>query len=428
MIHHKHPQHSLNDPRTQNNWHSCGISSQNILPKDISKLSRGTQTLTDSSAIKKNSSQQTDCGIAVLDKEIIQLSNYLKEALHRELLLKQKMMILQELLSTLLQASEKSWKGQLNEDKLKGKLRALENQLHTCAQNYSKDSVKRILMEMEDQKQTYEQKAREALQKLLEEKLQAEQQLQNTQRTLAVTEDDCALWKEHYDTLKTEWSETATNHTELENKLYVLQNQLQWADTQNDQLHQALRNLESEREDLYSRIEALQADNQLRMEHVSAMEGKLQNEQKQKLALEVTITRLHNQLQNQSKEKAAQEEVVVRKDQVLTMQIQPPSPVREKQDALLKHPDDEGEENLKDQVQKRTAQLIAKEKECADLRSELEALSDEYRSCMTKLRQCRDELNQFQSKQSKRQCGHWIPLLMVVIAAAMAAFLANFVP
>uniref|UniRef100_A0A452GP51 Uncharacterized protein n=1 Tax=Gopherus agassizii TaxID=38772 RepID=A0A452GP51_9SAUR len=427
MVHHKHPQHSLNDSRMQN-WHSCGISSQNILPKDISKLSRGTQTLTDSSAIKKNSSQQTDCGIAVLDKEIIQLSNYLKEALHRELLLKQKMVILQELLSTLLQASEKSWKGQLNEDKLKGKLRALENQLHTCAQNYSKDSVKRILMEMEDQKQTYEQKAREALQKLLEEKLQAEQQLQNTQRTLAVTEDDCALWKKHYDTLKTEWSETVTKHTELENKLHVLQNQLQWADTQNDQLYQTLRNLESEREDLYSRIEALQADSQLRMEHVSAMEGKLQNEQKQKLALEVTITRLHNQLQNQSKEKAAQEEVVVRKDQVLTMQIQPPSPVREKQDALLKHPDDEGEENLKDQVQKRTAQLIAKEKECADLRSELEALSDEYRSCMTKLRQCRDELNQFQSKQSKRQSGHWIPLLMVVIAAAMAAFLANFVP
>ncbi|XP_073176475.1 TRAF3-interacting JNK-activating modulator isoform X3 [Lepidochelys kempii] len=441
VVHHKHLQHSLNDPRTQNNWHSCGVSSPNILPKDISKTSRGTQTLTDSSAIKKDSSQQTDCGIAVLDKEIIQLSNYLKEALHRELLLKQKMVILQELLSTLLQASEKSWKGQLNEDKLKGKLRAVENQLHTCAQ-----------------------------------------------RTLAVTEEDCALWKEHYDTLEAEWSKTATKHTELENKLCVLQNQLQWADTQNEQLHQALYNLESEREDLNLRLEALQEDSQLRMEHISAMEGKLQNEQKQKLALEVTITCLRNQLQNQSKEQKAQEEVVGRKDQVLTMQLQPPSPVREKQDALLKHPDHEGEENLKDQVQKRTAQLIAKEKEgallrgahtypsqlssqrappepqrcsaslssalrspwqlpvgqlraahpkhtcgsstwkCADLRSELEALSDEYRSCMTKLRQCRDELNQFQSKQSKGQRGHWIPLLLVVIAAAMAAFLANFVP
>ncbi|XP_067414926.1 TRAF3-interacting JNK-activating modulator [Emydura macquarii macquarii] len=428
VLQHKCLQHSLHDPHTQNNGHACGISSENIPPKDISKTSRGTQTLTDSSAIKKHSSQQTDCGTAVLDKEIIQLSNYLKEALHRELLLKKKMIILQELLSTLLQASEKSWKGQLNEERLKGELRALKNQLHTCAQSYSKDSVKRILMEMEDQKQTYEQKAKEAVQKLLEEKLQAEQQLQNMQRTLTVTEDNCALWKEHYDTIKADWSETANKHTELENKLYVLQNKLQWADTQNDQLHQALRNLERERADLYSRIEALQADDKLKMEHVSAMEGKLQNEQKQKLALEATITHLHNLLQNQAKEQKSREEVVGRKDQVLTMQIQPPSPVREKQNALLKHPDDEGEENLKDQMQKRTAQLIAKEKECAELRSELEALSDEYRSCMTKLRQCRDELNHFQSKQSKRQCGHWIPILMVVIATATAAFLANFIP
>uniref|UniRef100_G1MYR2 Uncharacterized protein n=1 Tax=Meleagris gallopavo TaxID=9103 RepID=G1MYR2_MELGA len=104
-----------------------------------------------------------------------------QEALHRELLLKQKMVILQELLATLLHASEKSWQGQLNEDKLKCKLRALENQLQACTQSYSKECVKKILIEMEDQKQTYEQKAKEALQKMLEDKLQAEQQLQNSQ-------------------------------------------------------------------------------------------------------------------------------------------------------------------------------------------------------------------------------------------------------
>lgn len=39
----------------------------------------------------------------------------------------------------------------------------------------------KILIEMEDQKQTYEQKAKEALQKMLEDKLQTEQQLQNSQ-------------------------------------------------------------------------------------------------------------------------------------------------------------------------------------------------------------------------------------------------------
>lgn len=47
--------------------------------------------------------------------------------------------------------------------------------------SYSKECVKKILIEMEDQKQTYEQKAKEALQKMLEDKLQTEQQLQNSQ-------------------------------------------------------------------------------------------------------------------------------------------------------------------------------------------------------------------------------------------------------
>ena len=41
--------------------------------------------------------------------------------------------------------------------------------------------MKKILIEMEDQKQTYEQKAKEALQKMLEDKLQTEQQLQSSQ-------------------------------------------------------------------------------------------------------------------------------------------------------------------------------------------------------------------------------------------------------
>lgn len=41
--------------------------------------------------------------------------------------------------------------------------------------------MKKVLMEMEDQKNSYEQKAKESLQKVLEEKMSAEQQLQSTQ-------------------------------------------------------------------------------------------------------------------------------------------------------------------------------------------------------------------------------------------------------
>ncbi|NXL56153.1 T3JAM protein, partial [Chordeiles acutipennis] len=351
-----------------------------------------------------------------------------KEALHRELLLKQKMVILQELFSTLLQASEKSWQGQLNEDKLKCKLRALENQLQACTQSYSKECVKKILIEMEDQKQTYEQKAKESLQKMLEDKLQTEQQLQNSQRSLAVTREDLAFWKEHYTTLKTELSKMSTAHTELENSCQVLQSELQRVDTQKEQLHQALCSLRSEHTALHQRASALQEDNDLKAKHIRAMEDKLQKEQNQKVTLEATISHLHNLIQNQSNQQKTQETTVQRKDQVFTMQTPPLTPVQEKQSSLLEHPEEEGEESLKDEMQKRTCQLTAKENECTELRSELEALSEEYRSCLTRLRQCRDELNHFHSKQAKRRHGHWMPLLVAVIAMAIATFFASYRP
>ncbi|KFV09724.1 TRAF3-interacting JNK-activating modulator, partial [Tauraco erythrolophus] len=389
---------------------------------------QGTQTLTNPRAGVKDSSQQTDCGIAVLNKEMVQLSNYLKEALHRELLLKQKMVILQELFSTLLQASEKSWQGQLNEDKLKCKLRALENQLQACTQSYSKECVKKILIEMEDQKQTYEQKAKESLQKMLEDKLQTEQQLQNSQRSLAATREDLAFWKEHYTTLKAETTKMTTAHTELENNFHVLQSELQEAEAQN--VRRARRRRQGEHAALHRRASALRDDNDLKAEHISAMEDKLQKEQDQKVTLEATISHLHKLMENQSSQRKPQEVMVPRKEACFLDQVFTPplTPAKEKQNALLEHPEEEGEESLKEEIQKRTSQLTAKENECTELRSELEALSEEYRSCLTRLRQCRDELNRFQSEQAKRRCSHWIPLLVAVTAMAIAIFLASYRP
>ncbi|XP_054037073.1 TRAF3-interacting JNK-activating modulator isoform X1 [Rissa tridactyla] len=458
-----------------------GVSVEAVPKRGASVNTQGTQTLTNPSTGVKDSSQQTDCGIAVLNKEMVQLSNYLKEALHRELLLKQKMVILQELFSTLLQASEKSWQGQLNEDKLKCKLRALENQLQACTQSYSKECVKKILIEMEDQKQTYEQKAKEALQKMLEDKLQTEQQLQNSQRSLAATREDLAFWKEHYTMLKAELTKMTTTHTELENSFHNLQSELQRAAGQNEQLHQALRSLQSEHATLHRRASALREDNDRKAEHISTIEEKLQKEQNQKVTLEATVSHLHNLIQKQSNEQKIREMTVQRKDQVSTTQTPPLTPAKEKQNALLELPEEEEEESLKDEMQKRTSQLTAKENEahmdiqvaevkiprhcsdsawvkrcsrcgssaglgayksegippanspslclqCMELRSELEALSEEYRSCLTRLRQCRDELNHFQSKQAKRRRGHWIPLLVAVIAMAIATFLATYRP
>lgn len=104
--------------------------------------------------------------------------------------------------------------------------------------------------------------------------------------------------------------------------------------------------------------------------------------------------------------------------------------------------------------------------QCSELRSELEALSEEYQSCLTRLRQCRAELNRSQGSQAQvgaqpgtqprsvprngvfaraevrsafpqhapsntsfswqGQRGPWIPLLVAVAAVAIAAFLATY--
>ncbi|NXQ35137.1 T3JAM protein, partial [Alaudala cheleensis] len=353
-----------------------------------------------------------------------------QEALHRELLLKQKMVILQELLSTLLQASEKSWQGQLNEDKLRSKLRVLENQLQACSQSYSKECVKRILIEMEDQKQTYEQKAKEALQKMLEDKLQTEQQLQNSQRSLAETREEIAFWKEHDATLKAELTKVTTAHTELKNSFQALQSELQRADAQSERLSRELRELREERTELLHTASALRCHNDRQAGHLRLIQDQLQKEQEQKVTLEATISHLQNLIHNQNNQRKSQEVTMQRKDQVFSTQTPPLTPAKEKQNALLEHPEEEeeGTESLKDEMQNETSQLTAKENEspvlclrCWELRWELEELSQEYQRCLSRLRQCRDEL----SHGSQRQRGPWIPLLVAVATMAIATFLAS---
>ncbi|XP_063153510.1 TRAF3-interacting JNK-activating modulator isoform X2 [Candoia aspera] len=400
--------HTKSIPHNSSNTFPPDKLSQSMIIVNVTQNCKGTQTTKELSAEKKNSGQQTDCGTAVLDKEIIQLSNYLNEALHRELVLKQKMVILQELLAMLLEAAEKSWEGQFNEDKLKCRLSVLENQLQICTQSDSKRGLKRILLEMEDQKQNYEQKVKESLQKLLEEKMQAQKQLQNAQRALTVAEDDCSFWKDQLNTLKNDWSQLTDQHIEVQTKLHVLENKLQWSDTQNSQLQQALKDMENERTSLYSRIDNLQEEKRSTMEYLSEVEGKLRTEKRQKLILEATTEHL-------------QKHVVTVPNEVLSW-------VRTKQNVQSENQEGGKESSLQEQLQKRTSELAAKKKECTDLCHELEVLNDEYSSCLAKLQQCRDELKHSQSKQAQRNHDHWIPIIMVIMVTALVCYLSNFTP
>ncbi|XP_069400351.1 TRAF3-interacting JNK-activating modulator isoform X1 [Ovis canadensis] len=455
------PSGAWRDPAGHHPTQASGLPPQASPIKKAPKHHRGTQTKAGEtqSTIKNDASQQTNYGVAVLDKEIIQLSEYLKEALQRELILKQKMVILQDLLSTLIQASDSTWKGQLNEDKLKGKLRSLENQLYACTQKYSPWGMKKVLLEMEDQKNSYEQKAKESLQKVLEEKMSAEQQLQSTQRSLALAEQKCEQWKSQYEALKEDWKTLGTQHRELESQLHVLQSKLQtpslllynlpsflppWdlpaastlasadlpvcpssshqgADSRDSQMNQALRLLESEHQELQARIECLQEDRDLCSSDTQHLQDQLKRSEEEKLALVTKVQQLQSLLQNQSLQLQKQEKLLIKKDQALPVRSPKPS----HNEVEPEGPGKEQDLDFRDELQKKTLQLLAKEKECRELHSELDNLSDEYLSCLRKLQHCREELSQSQQPPPRRQCGQWLLMLMALIAIAVAVMLAN---
>ncbi|XP_069400357.1 TRAF3-interacting JNK-activating modulator isoform X7 [Ovis canadensis] len=324
------PSGAWRDPAGHHPTQASGLPPQASPIKKAPKHHRGTQTKAGEtqSTIKNDASQQTNYGVAVLDKEIIQLSEYLKEALQRELILKQKMVILQDLLSTLIQASDSTWKGQLNEDKLKGKLRSLENQLYACTQG---------------------------------------------------------------------------------------------ADSRDSQMNQALRLLESEHQELQARIECLQEDRDLCSSDTQHLQDQLKRSEEEKLALVTKVQQLQSLLQNQSLQLQKQEKLLIKKDQALPVRSPKPS----HNEVEPEGPGKEQDLDFRDELQKKTLQLLAKEKECRELHSELDNLSDEYLSCLRKLQHCREELSQSQQPPPRRQCGQWLLMLMALIAIAVAVMLAN---
>ncbi|XP_017916265.1 PREDICTED: TRAF3-interacting JNK-activating modulator isoform X3 [Capra hircus] len=327
---HHPPSGAWRDPAGHRPTQASGLPPQASPIKKAPKHHRGTQTKAGEtqSTIKNDASQQTNYGVAVLDKEIIQLSEYLKEALQRELILKQKMVILQDLLSTLIQASDSTWKGQLNEDKLKGKLRSLENQLYACTQG---------------------------------------------------------------------------------------------ADSRDSQMNQALRLLENEHQELQARIECLQEDRDLCSSDTQHLQDQLKRSEEEKLALVTKVQQLQSLLQNQSLQLQKQEKLLTKKDQALPVRSPKPS----HNEVEPEGPGKEQDLDFRDELQKKTLQLLAKEKECRELHSELDNLSDEYLSCLRKLQHCREELSQSRQPPPRRQCGQWLLMLMALIAIAVAVMLAN---
>ncbi|XP_069693765.1 sarcolemmal membrane-associated protein isoform X3 [Periplaneta americana] len=219
-------------------------------------------------------------------EDLYQLNQYLQEALQREQLLENKLATLQRLVETTRQASDLGWKALIDEDRLLSRVEILENQLQMYSKNFAEDKLREELRKLQEDKSQYQGTAKESLRKILQEKLEAVQKMQDLERTLSNTEDECAHLKELCERSQQDLQDLALKYSLQLQKVEELTSKLQETE---DQHREVCERLEQEKQELQARLqeqleaeralqirlEALQADGDMTQKQLAALQSHL---------------------------------------------------------------------------------------------------------------------------------------------------------
>ncbi|XP_058244671.1 TRAF3-interacting JNK-activating modulator isoform X2 [Hemibagrus wyckioides] len=340
---------------------------ERALLRDITQLTNNHRTL-------HTASVQTESGTATVnDEDIQQLATYLEEALYREEVLKKKLIALQRSTSTLLHATELLWKTRCDEDLLKNKIKTLEAQLQLCRKGVPQDGLKKEVLMMEKQKEEYEKKALEAIQKATEENSEAQSKLQYLQEALQVTQAESLRWQKLYEEVRENSNTLRKSQDHWSDQIQQLQHQLQRSREQEESLREQCGILQQDQEELRTAVLLLEQDNQTLREQLEKFKEVYKQGQKPYQSVGM-------------------------------------------------------DNSMAQQLHQTEQRLSLKDKECVDLKTELETLEQECRSYQTRLAQCREELNTLSAHKSRisrrrRFCGTLCLTLffMLMLIAVMFA-------
>ncbi|BFZ10542.1 hypothetical protein BsWGS_13586 [Bradybaena similaris] len=238
-------------------------------------------------------------GFSLQTQDLYQLAQYLQEALHREKMLEQKLLALQQLVHNTQEASESGWQALIDEDKLLSRLEMLENQLHIYSKNHSEDSLRQELQALQEDKNKYETTSKESLRRVLQEKLEAVTKLSDLEQSLSNMKDECSHLKNMCEGSQHELGQLAEKYQEQLKEVAELQEKLQEAEQnhaadlekveqEKAEISQKLEEMMHQESSLSAKIESLQQDHDFTKEQLAAMKAKLEsiketNEDDQKL-------------------------------------------------------------------------------------------------------------------------------------------------
>ncbi|XP_025425311.1 sarcolemmal membrane-associated protein [Sipha flava] len=183
----------------------------------------------------------------VCTQDLYNIDAYIRDAIHREANLENKLLNLERLLSNIIGETDNSWKALITEDRLLSKIEFLESQLQYYKKDYGEDEIKQEICDLKKYKYSYQGLAKDCLKKEMEEKLKMMQRCQELESLLKhSTVEQNALMK-HLNNAQDEIKEMCTKfNTELANH----ENSVKEFDVSKDLYETELKKLKEEKNEL----------------------------------------------------------------------------------------------------------------------------------------------------------------------------------
>lgn len=252
-------------------------------------------------------------------EELYALNSYLQEALQRENQLEKKLHSLQRLLDDLRKSCDLGWKALIDEDRLLSRVEILECQLQTYAKNATEDILREELRKLQEDKINYQGTAKQGLQKVLEEKLEAVQKLQDLENSKASVEMQCNGLKQLLARSQQDLKELAQKYSQQSVKLNSTEEQhqevLQALEEEKKQLQSQLEEQIKAERALQTKLEGLQADGDLTQQQLEAVQAHLAGLESG-VTMDLIIQRISDTLKVELKERLDNAELISEEDQI----------------------------------------------------------------------------------------------------------------
>jgi len=141
----------------------------------------------------------TSPGSSIPAQDLYQLNQYIQESLAREQLLESKLVGLQRLVEDTESASQLGWKALMDEDRLLTRVEILESQLTTYGKSMSEDKLREETKRLMEEKESYQNSAKDTLKKIVDDKLEAVNKLKNVELSLSNLEAEYSSLRQLYD-------------------------------------------------------------------------------------------------------------------------------------------------------------------------------------------------------------------------------------